>query len=66
MNPQLQAVLKQAIQAFQDGNLIKAEKILRQFSKITLQNFDAVHLLAVVYASQSKHHEAINCYKKAD
>jgi len=62
MSPQHQAMLQEAFQAFQIGNLIKAKEILRLFVEIIPNNIDAFHLLALVYASESKHEEAIDCY----
>jgi predicted O-linked N-acetylglucosamine transferase (SPINDLY family) len=65
MNPQLQLMLQQAIQAFQELNFDDAEKKLRYFLKIIPKSFDAIHLLAIVSASQGKHEEAITYYKRA-
>jgi protein O-GlcNAc transferase len=65
MNPQLQTVLQQAIQAFQDGNLIKAEEELQYFLNVKPTEFTALHLLAIVYANQDKHDTAVEWYKKA-
>lgn len=65
MNPQLQFMLQEAYQTFQIGNLTKAHEILESCLKIGPQNFDVLHLLAVVCASQSKHHEALAYYKAA-
>ena len=56
---------EEALQAFQTGDLSKAEKILRELVEINQRFFDAVHLLAIVCASQFKHHQAINYYKLA-
>jgi len=63
MNPQYHAMLLEAFQSFQAGNLIKAEEMLRIFLRSIPDHSDALHLLAMVYASQSKHKEAIDCYK---
>jgi len=65
MNAQSQLILHEAFQAFQAGDLINAEKILRDFLETSAQNFDALHLLAIICANQSKHHEAIDLYKAA-
>ena len=65
MNPQLQTVLQEAFHAFQLGNLLKAEEMLRGFVNNVPNSFDAHHLLGIVYASQDKHQEAIACYKNA-
>ena len=63
MTPQPQTILQEAFQVFKAGNLIKAEEMLRLFVGIAPSNPDALHLLAIVYASQHKHQEAIGCYK---
>jgi protein O-GlcNAc transferase len=65
MNIQLQSLLQQAIKAFQSGNFKKAEEALQYFLNIKPTEFDALHLLAIVYASQNKHDTAIEWYKKA-
>ncbi|NBU48051.1 MAG: tetratricopeptide repeat protein [Flavobacteriales bacterium] len=65
MNSQLQPLFQQAIQAFQSGNFIKAEEVLQYFLNIKPTELDALHLLAIVYASQNKHDAAINYYKRA-
>ena len=65
MNPQLQALLQQAIQAFQGGNFTKAEEALQYFLNVKPTEFDALHLLAIVYASQNKHDKALEWYEKA-
>jgi len=56
-------MLQEAFEAFQVGNLIKAEQVLRHFAKDVPDNYDALHLLAIVCASQSNHHEAIHFYE---
>ena len=65
MNSQLQLILQQAIQAFQERNFDDAEKKLRYFLRIIPKYFDAIHLLAVVSASQGKYEESITYYKRA-
>jgi tetratricopeptide (TPR) repeat protein len=65
MNPQLQLMLQEAYQAFQIGNLVQADEILKRLLKITPQNFDVLHLLAITSASQSKHDEALHYYRAA-
>ena len=64
MNPQLQALLQQAIQAVEDGNFIKAEELLQYFLNVKPAEFTALHLLAIVYASQNKHDTALEWYEK--
>ena len=65
MNPQLQLMLRQAMQYFQQGHLANAEQVLRSFMYLKPKDFDAEHLLAIVYASQGKHQNAIQHYKNA-
>jgi protein O-GlcNAc transferase len=65
MNPQIQTMLQQAIQDFQLGYLKKAEEMLGRCAQLDAKNFDVLHLLAIVYASQEMHQVAIECYKKA-
>ena len=65
MSAQLQLMFQQAIQAFQVGNFIKAEQVLRDFLCIKPNDFEVEHLLAIVYASQNKHRVAIEHYKNA-
>ena len=60
-----QFILRQAFQDFQMGHLIKAEQSLKQFLVTNPVDFDAIHLLAIVYASQEQHLDAIEYYKKA-
>ena len=65
MNHQIQTMLQKALQEFQLGHFKKAEEILIQCTQLDIKNFDLLHLLAIVYASQEKHQAAIQCYKKA-
>ena len=65
MNPQIQTMLQQAIKDFQLGYLKKAEAMLSHCAQLDAKNFDILHLLAIVYASQEMHQFAIECYKKA-
>ena len=65
MSPELQIKLQQAIKAFQVGDLIGSEKILRTLLKSYSNYTDALHLLAVVLASQGNHLEAIEYYRNA-
>ena len=55
-------MLQQAMQAFQAGDLVSSEKILRTFLKSFSNHADALHLLAIVLASQGNHLEAIKYY----
>ena len=65
MGPQIQAMFHKAIQDFQLGHLKEAEEILHHCAQLGAKNFDVIHLLAVVCASQEKHQTAIEYYKKA-
>jgi predicted O-linked N-acetylglucosamine transferase (SPINDLY family) len=65
MNPQFQAMLQNAIQAYQMGHLKKAEEILSHCVYLDSNFFDGLHLLAIVYASQNNHQAAISYYKKS-
>ena len=65
MSPLIQTMFQKAIQDYQLGNLKEAEEILRHCAQLDKKNFDVIHLLAVVYASQEKHQTAIEHYKKA-
>ena len=65
MNPQLYLMLEEAFKAYQLGHLTKSEKILKRFLHIVPTNFDAINLLAIVFANQNKYPEAIKHYKKA-
>ena len=65
MNPQLQSMLQQAIEHYQLGHLKKAEEILDHCAQLDAKNFDVLHLLAIVYASQEEYQRAIEYYKRA-
>ena len=65
MSQQLQNILQDAIEAFNSGDLKKSEKLLSQYVKKAPAEFDPIHLLAVVYAFNLKHYEAIKYYKRA-
>jgi len=65
MNSHSHLMLQQAMQAYQAGDLSGSEKVLRVFLRLFSNHADAVHLLAVVLASQGNHLEAISFYKSA-
>jgi len=65
MNQKLQLAFQYAVNAFHAGNFVEAEKVLQNLVLSELTNFDIIHLLAIVYASQGKHEVAIQHYKKA-
>jgi len=72
MNPQLQAMLQQAIQAFQSGNFAAADLILQKVLQNDIYSADAIFELGIAYAKVNKLMEAsavFNCllpYKKDD
>ncbi len=59
MNPHLQAMLKQAIQAFQSGNLERADLILREILQNDINSADAVFNLGIAYAESNRLIEAL-------
>ncbi|CAN1488147.1 Spy Predicted O-linked N-acetylglucosamine transferase, SPINDLY family [Burkholderiaceae bacterium] len=65
MSQQLQNILQVAIEAFNTGDFKKSEKLLSQYVKKAPDEFDPIHLLAVVNAFNFKHHEAIKWYRRA-
>ena len=65
MNPQLQMMLQQAIQAFQGGNFDRADSILKKVIQADSKNLPALHVLGLIKASQQKYQEASELLKKA-
>jgi tetratricopeptide (TPR) repeat protein len=65
MNNHIDALLGQAVQAFQSGNLQHAEQLLNRLLQTFPKNLPALQILGLVYASQNKHLEASNFFKKA-
>ena len=65
MNPQLQLILQQAIQAFQNGNLDSAEVMLKRVLKVDVKNLPALHILGLIKASQANYKEAADLLGKA-
>lgn len=65
MNKQDQVMFQRAIQAYQQGYLSDAEKILSHCVNLNGNNFDVLYLLAIVCAGQDKHKEAIKYFRKA-
>jgi predicted O-linked N-acetylglucosamine transferase (SPINDLY family) len=65
MNPQLQLMLQQGIQAFQDGNVDSADSILKRVIQVDAKNLPALHILGLVKASQEKFEEAANLLARA-
>lgn len=50
---------------YQDGNLKKAEDICREIIKNQPENFDALHLLGLIYSQRGEPNKAIDYIKKA-
>ena len=59
MNPQLQLMLKQAIQAFQGGNLNGADLILHEVLQNDINSADAIFELGIAYAKANRLMEAL-------
>ncbi|QWE00197.1 tetratricopeptide repeat protein [Polynucleobacter sp. JS-Mosq-20-D10] len=72
MNPQLQTVLQQAIQAFQGGNFDGADLILQEVLQNDINNADSVFELGIAYAKANRFMEAsavfscLQAYKNDD
>jgi tetratricopeptide (TPR) repeat protein len=72
MNPQLQGMVQQAIQAFQGGNFDGADLILHEVLQNDINSADSIFELGITYAKTNKLIEAsavFNCllpYKKDD
>jgi predicted O-linked N-acetylglucosamine transferase (SPINDLY family) len=65
MNPQLQLLLQQAIQAFQSGNFDSADSILKRVVQVDSKNLPALHILGLIKASQSNYREATDYLVRA-
>jgi predicted O-linked N-acetylglucosamine transferase (SPINDLY family) len=65
MNPQLQTMLQQAIQAFQSGNFDSADLILKRVLQADSKNLPALHILGLIKASQANHKEAADFLGRA-
>ena len=65
MNPLLQSMLQQAIQAFQAGNFDSANSILKRVVQVDSKNLPALHILGLIKASQSNYTEAADYLTKA-
>jgi tetratricopeptide (TPR) repeat protein len=58
MNPQIQTVLQQAIQAFQDGNFDSADLILQEVLQKDINSADTFFELGIAYAKANRFSEA--------
>ena len=65
MNNPLDLMLNQAVQAMQNGNFSGAETILKRVIQAHPTNLAALNILGLATASQSKHREAVEIFKKA-
>ena len=65
MNNSLESKIRQAVQAFQAGNLDAAEIILEKILRKDSRNLPALNILGLIKASQSKPKEAAVLLKKA-
>lgn len=65
MNPQLQIMLQQAIQAFQGGNFDRASSILIKIIQSNSKCLPALHVLGIIKASQASYKEAADFLGKA-
>ena len=65
MNPQLNFMLQQAIQAFQSNNFNRADSILKKVLQADSKNLPALHMLGLIKASQEKFKEAAELLTKA-
>ena len=65
MNPQIDAMIGQGIQAFQDGNIQSAELILQRVVKAFPSTYPALQILGLIKAKQENYLEAISYFKKA-
>ncbi len=65
MNPQLQSMLQQAIQAFQNGNLDSADLMLKRVLQVDSKNLPALHILGLIKVSKSNYKEAADYLARA-
>ena len=59
MNPQLQLMLQQAIQAFQGSHFDEANSILRKLLQADVNNADTIFELGISYAQANRFTEAL-------
>lgn len=65
MNPQLQLMLQQALQAFQRGDHGIADSMLKRILKLDSKNLPALHILGLLKASEENYQEAATLLSKA-
>ena len=72
MNPQLQLMLQQAVQAFKDGNFDGADSVLRDVLQIDINTTDTIFELGITFANENSLLEAeiifrcLQSYQKND
>lgn len=65
INNQTAVLINQARQFFQDGDLDKAESLLKIILQIQPKNFDALHIFGVIKGIKNETDEAIEIFKEA-
>ncbi len=65
MNYSSQALLNEAIKAFQNGNFDRADSILKQIIRTDSKNLAALQILGLIQASKGNYPEAIHFLSKA-
>jgi predicted O-linked N-acetylglucosamine transferase (SPINDLY family) len=65
MNPQLQIMLSQAIQAFETGNFERAESIIKKILKVDPKNYSALSIFGLIRVTQTNYKEASDYLKRA-
>ena len=65
VDPQLQSMLQQAIQAFQSGNFDGADSILKTVLQVDPKNLLALNVLGLIKGSEAKYTEAANFFGRA-
>ena len=65
MKSQLQIMLQQGIQAFQNGNFDGADSILRRIIQVDSKSLPALHVLGLIKASQQQYQEAAELLRRA-
>ena len=65
MNPQLQLMLQQAIQAFENGNFDSADSMLKRLLQVDSKNLPALHVLGLIKAAQGRYQESADYLGRA-
>jgi len=65
MNNPFNFALSQAVNAFQAGDLVSAEGMLKRILQAQPNNLPALHILGLIKAMQLKHAEAVGLFQKA-